>query len=184
MSDSALSEAVVPDCPTPFVTLEEAEQLLNRLADLAPQGGTAFGITVNHFSRSTISGNPGENPNEWRIGVKITVPYFANMVFGKLANWGVPWSTRTIAFVVKARANAATVETRDGKKLHKVHSYALLNGTFQQGRLSTEMERAKPFSDHKLRLFYGSTFDCNSFQNILAAVRSEVTGEPFVYVAD
>lgn len=161
-----------------FVTVTDAIARLSELADLAPAGGSLFGITVTHRSRSILSTPENDAGTQWRIGVTIEVPRFANLLFGQLACWGVPGSCKRIEFVVKAEADAVTIGA-DGQPKRKGHKYTVLNGSFQmKHHLSTEMEHAVPFHDPKVRMWYGSTYDSTDFAEALKVIRSEITGEP------
>jgi len=173
-----VNEQVLP-AETPFVTVAEAKAKLTELANQAPAGGSFLGVTITSKSLSILSTPDDLGSKEWRIGVVITIPRFANALFGQLASWGLPGSERKIQFVVKAEAEACTVGPAEGGPRHKAHSYTVMNGAFQmKQQLSTEMERSVPFRDPTVRKWYGITYSSTKFEELLQVVRSEITGEP------
>ena len=173
------SRQVLP-AATPFPTVDAAKELLDALVALAPAGGTFLGITATYRSSMVISTPAEEAGPSWRIGVRLDLPRFGNMVFGRLAGWGCPGSRRRISFVVKGVADAVTVGPAEGP-MHRAHLYTILNGSFQAANgLSTEIEHAVPFRAAELRVVYGTTYSSTDFEKIIAVVRSEITGAPVI----
>ncbi len=167
-------EPILP-AEKPFVTCTEAKQKIDELIALAPTGGKLLGlISFSHISTLVLSQG---GDNEWRIAVRITVPRFANGLFGMLANWGVPGSERSIQFVVAGKANACRTENVDGTNKRQAHSYRVLNGSVHD-ITDLEIEQSVPFRDRTVRMWYKTKFDSTDFDRILEVVRSEVTGQP------
>jgi hypothetical protein len=159
----------------PFVTLDDAREQLNALIERAPNGGSRFGLITWYSSQLMISQE--QTGGGWRIGVSIGLPRSATALGGLLASWGVPFSRKRVEFVVKAVPDAVLLGAEGGPR-QKAHSYTLLNGSFQlKHHLSTEIQRARPFRDAKLRMWYDSAYDCTDFADVLKAINSELTGE-------
>lgn len=172
-----------PPTTTPFVTVSEGKSKLLDLIAMAATG-TAMGVASTYFSQLMMSTPEKDAARNWRIGVSIVVPRFANLIGAKLATWNVPGSRRRIEFVVKAEADSVSVYSRHQSDivLHgsfrktMTHSYTVLNGSFQKESLSTEMKEFNPFRDLTARYVYGSMYESHDFSRVLAVIRSEITG--------